>query len=66
MAHSIKNPQIIHLIRWRTYEAIAPYKHRVKELGYLCCNSYTKSKSTMFRKKVTCKNCLRKLKKLSK
>jgi hypothetical protein len=59
MAHSIKNPQIIHLrintsdITMRPIEVVT---------RYLCCGSYTPSKSTRDIAKVTCKNCIREIK----
>jgi len=59
MAHSIKNPQTIHLrintsdIRMRPIEVIT---------RYLCCGSFTLSKSTRHISEVTCKNCIREIK----
>jgi len=62
--HSIKNPHIIHMSRWRTYSGYNPKgkKVRFKNLGYLCVGSKaTPSKSTKNISEVTCNNCLRKL-----
>jgi hypothetical protein len=55
----------IHFVKWRTYSGVSPKgkKKRFKDLGYLCNGacSITKSKSTRDVSKVTCKNCLLKL-----
>jgi len=65
MEKSIKNPHLIHLLRWTTYWGINPKgkKVRIKHLHYLCngSTSITPSKSTKDIWKVTCENCRRKL-----
>lgn len=55
-AHSIKNPHIIHF----KVEASYGWLHD-RSYKYLCCSSYTYSKATTDKSKVTCKNCLRDL-----
>jgi predicted SprT family Zn-dependent metalloprotease len=61
MAHSIKNPDTIHYVVWRTYGGYSPKGKlkRFKNLCYLCMGScsVTKSKMTRDKTKVTCKNC---------
>ena len=65
LAHSIKNPNTIHYVVWRTYGGYSPKGKlkRFKNLCYLCMGScsVTKSKMTRDKTKVTCKNCLRKI-----
>jgi hypothetical protein len=56
--HSIKNKNIIHL------KSIYPdFSGEFAYYGYSCCNSYTALKATYDTRKVTCKNCLRVIKK---
>jgi hypothetical protein len=54
MAHSVKNPKTIHYVTWRD-----------GMMRYLCNGacSVTKSKITKAKSKVTCKNCLREIRK---
>lgn len=56
-AHSIKNPHIIHYVLWHD-----------GDMRYLCNGacSVTKSKTTKAKSKVTCKNCLRGIKRFKK
>ena len=62
MAHSIRNSHIIHLIEevGGDYSYLDDYRYR-----YICIHAVrpTPSKSTKDPSKVTCKNCLRKMKK---
>jgi len=55
---TIKNKHIIHFIRKIKKED----DYMDQKWRYICCGSYTKEKSTIIEKKVTCKNCLRALK----
>ena len=58
-AHSVKNPQTIHLrreYREGEYHLDIWGTHR-----YLCCNSYTEAKATDDPLKATCLNCLRRV-----
>ena len=52
---TIKNKHIIHFIEKIKKEN----DYLNKKWRYICCGFYTKEKSTIIEKKVTCKNCLR-------
>ena len=62
-AHSMRNLHIIHMIVGLDHEPYHPYDPGVR---YLCIGTCfpTPEKSTRDPEKVTCKNCLRELKKL--
>lgn len=59
-AHSIKNPQIVHMLK--LYETSVPdWDETLFKFRYLCNRSVliTKSKSTKKWKNVTCQNCIK-------
>lgn len=56
---TIKNPHIIHFVKKIKKED----DYLNQRWRYICCGSYTKEKSTRKESDVTCKNCLRALKK---
>ena len=58
----IKNPHIIHFVRRiKKEDDYLNLKWR-----YICCGFYTKEKATELEDEVTCKNCLKELKKQEK